>query len=198
MLSNWVFNITGTNGKISSEQTKINRNHQFKYSIQPILFNCIPPLHPPQDADRAAKLFLKSFFTSAKEMHFEAQGRIVFCVIYLQHVAITVPGLETDRWKYYNCIIPESCSTLRFFLFVCMCLELVLTKLQHPKPWTFFLRGFVMYSTKVQISLFWTAEIDQFKYYNCIIPESCSTLWFFLFVFMCLVLVLTKFQHPKT
>ncbi len=66
----------------------------------------------------------------------------------------TVPSLETDRWKYYNCIIPESCSTLRFFLFVCMCLELVLTKLQHSEPWTLFLRGFLMYSSKVQISLF--------------------------------------------
>jgi hypothetical protein len=25
----------------------------------------------------------------------------------------TVPGLETDRWKYYNCLIPESCISDR-------------------------------------------------------------------------------------
>jgi hypothetical protein len=41
-------------------------------------------------------------------------------------------------------------------------------------------------------------EIDQIKYLNCIIPESLSVLCFFLFICVCLVLVLTKFQHPKT
>ncbi len=66
----------------------------------------------------------------------------------------TVPGLEIDRWKYYNCIIPESCSALRFFLFIFMCLVLVLTKFQRPRTWTFCLRGFVRYRTKVLISLF--------------------------------------------
>ncbi len=28
----------------------------------------------------------------------------------------TVPSLETDWWKYYNCTIPESYSALQFFL----------------------------------------------------------------------------------
>jgi hypothetical protein len=48
-------------------------------------------------------------------------------------IVYTVPGLETDLWKYYNCITPENCSTLQFFLFVCMCLVLILIKFQHPK-----------------------------------------------------------------
>jgi hypothetical protein len=72
----------------------------------------------------------------------------IFCSI------CTVPDLETDRWKYYNCIIPGSCSALRFFLFLYMCLVLVQTKFQCPTTWTFCLRSFVMYRTKVIISLF--------------------------------------------
>ncbi len=67
---------------------------------------------------------------------------------------ISKPGLEINRWKYYKCIIPESCSALRFFLFIFMCLVLVLTKFQRPRTWAFCLRGFVRYRTTVLISLF--------------------------------------------
>jgi hypothetical protein len=45
----------------------------------------------------------------------------------------TVPGLETDRRKYYNCIIPGGCNALWFCLFAFLCLVLVLTKFQRTK-----------------------------------------------------------------
>ncbi len=57
---------------------------------------------------------------------------LYLCFMPMLNGPATVPGLETDRWKCCNCIIPESCSALIFFLFVCMCLLLVLTKCQHP------------------------------------------------------------------
>jgi hypothetical protein len=103
-----------------------------------------------------------------------------------------------------------------------MCLVLVLTKFQHPKTWAFCLRGFLMYCTKVWISLFEKQKRTSLNIRNasflrvsapcgffCLIvfvslllqtKFQClsSALWFFPFICMCLVKVLTKFQCPKT
>jgi hypothetical protein len=76
----------------------------------------------------------------------------------------TVPGLETDWWKYYNCIIPESCSTLRFFS-VC----LYMSHVGVDKISVFYYLNFLSEELcnvphqSVDFT-FWTAETDQFKY----------------------------------
>ncbi len=88
-----------------------------------------------------------------------------------QHPEYTVPGLETDRWKCYNCIIPKSCRALRFFLFVCMCLLLVLTKFQCPKTLTFCLRSFVRYRTKVQVTLFEKQKLTSLELHHSSEPQ---------------------------
>ncbi len=56
----------------------------------------------------------------------ENEGKTFHVNVIIEEV--TVPGLEIDRWKYCNSTIPEICCALRFFLFIFMCLVLVLTK----------------------------------------------------------------------
>jgi hypothetical protein len=93
----------------------------------------------------------------------------------------TVPSLETDRWKYYNCIIPECCRAVQFFPFVSMCLVLILTKFKLPKTWTSCLRGFVRYRTKVQVSLFEKQKLTSLNiriasFLSSVAPYSLSCL----------------------
>jgi hypothetical protein len=110
----------------------------------------------------------------------------------------TVPGLETDRWKYYNCIIPESCRAVQFLLFVSMCLVLVLSKFKLPKTLTFCLRGFVRYHTKVQVSLFEKQKLTSLNiriasFLSAVGPCSFSCLSVCVFCWYW-----QKFQGPKT
>ncbi len=74
-----------------------------------------------------------------------------------------------------------------------MCLVLVLTKFQHPKTWAFCLRGFLMYCTKVWISLF---EKQKFTSWNIILASFlrvAAPCGFFCLIVCVSLLLQTKF-----
>ncbi len=75
--------------------------------------------------------------------HYMANVVIMYYMCYASPIYCmysTWPRNWSVEILYCNYIIPE--SALRFFLFVCICLVLVLTKFQCPKAWTLCLRGF--------------------------------------------------------